>query len=196
MEITETLYAKDASAWRKWLEKNHEKKKVIWLIYYKKNSGKPRIPYVDAVREALCFGWIDSTVKTIDEESYAQRFSPRRKGSPISALNMEHIRRLFKEGKMTPAGLIHVGGDAHKSDKHAKKVLKNEKLVMPEWIEKRLKENPIVWKNYQKFPASYKKIRIDWISLTSAGRQDVREQRLNYFIKMTEKNKKYGMLEK
>jgi uncharacterized protein YdeI (YjbR/CyaY-like superfamily) len=196
MNIGETLYVKEASAWRKWLEKNHEKKKEIWLIYYKKNSKKERIPYVDAVKEALCFGWIDSTVKGIDEEKYAQRFSPRRKGSPISALNMEHIRRLMKEGKMTPAGLVHVGGDAHKSEKHARQALKQGKLVIPAWIEKRLKENPTVWKNFQKFPVAYKKIRIDWISLTSSGRQEVKEQRLRYFIKMTEKNKKYGMLEK
>lgn len=196
MNIGETLYAKDAVAWRKWLVKNYDKKKEIWLIYYKKSSGKERIPYVDAVKEALCFGWIDSTVKTIDEESYAQRFSPRRKGSPISALNMAHIRNLFNEGKMTPSGLIHVGGDAHLSTKHARKALKQGKLVIPKWIEKRLKENPAVWKNFQKFPPAYKKIRIDWISLTSTQRQDVREQRLRYFIKMTEKNKKYGMLEK
>lgn len=196
MNIGETLYVKDAAAWRKWLEKNHEKKKEIWLIYYKKASGKERIPYVEAVKEALCFGWIDSTVKGIDEESYAQRFSPRRKGSPISALNMEHIRGLFKEGKMTPAGLLHVGGGAHKSDTHAKKVLKSGKLVIPAWIEKRLKENPVVWKNFQKFPTSYKKIRIDWITLTNEKRKDIQEQRLRYFIKMTEKNKKYGMLEK
>ena len=197
MQIGETLYVKDAPAWRKWLEKNHEKKKEIWLIYYNKNSKKERIPYVDAVKEALCFGWIDSTAKGIDEEKYAQRFSPRKKGSPISALNMEHIRNLMKEGKMTPAGLVHLGGDAHKSAKDAEKALKaHEKLVIPPWIEKRLKENPVVWKNFQKFPASYKKIRIDWISLTSSGRQEVKEQRLRYFIKMTEKNKRYGILEK
>jgi uncharacterized protein YdeI (YjbR/CyaY-like superfamily) len=196
MNIGETLYITDAAAWRKWLVKNHEEKKEIWLIYYKKSSGKKRIPYVDAVKEALCFGWIDSIVKTIDEESYAQRFSPRRKGSPISALNMAHIRVLFNEGKMTPSGLIHVGGDAHLSTKHASKALKQGKLIIPKLIEKRLKENPKVGKNFQKFPAAYKKIRIDWISLTSTGRQDVREQRLRYFIKMTEKNKRYGMLEK
>ncbi len=197
MNIGETLYVTDAPAWRKWLEKNHQKKKEIWLIYYKKNSGKKRIPYVDAVKEALCFGWIDSTAKGIDEEKYAQRFSPRRKGSPISALNMEHIRRLMKEGKMKPEGLAHVGGDAHLSEKHANRALKDHgKLVIPAWIEKRLKENPTVWKNFQKFPAAYKKIRIDWISLTSSGRQEVKEQRLRYFIKMTEKNKRYGMLEK
>jgi len=196
MNLGETLYVKDANAWRKWLVKNHAKKKEIWLIYYKKNSGKPRIPYVDAVKEALCFGWIDSTAKGIDDEKYAQRFSPRRKGSPISALNMAHIRELFKEGKMTQAGLLHVGGDAHLSTKHASKALKQGKLVIPAWIEKRLKENPLVWKNFQQFSPAYKKIRIDWVSETGPGRKDVQEKRLRYFIKMTEKNKRYGMLEK
>ncbi len=197
MNIGEKLYVKEAKTWRKWLEKNHEKKKEVWLIYYKKNSGKPRIPYVDAVKEALCFGWIDSTAKGIDEKKYAQRFSPRRKGSPISPLNMEHIRALMKEKKMTPAGLIHLGGGAHLSAKHAHKALKQDgKLTLPKWIEKRLKENPLAWKNFQKFPKSYQVIRIRWIADIPSNRKNEREKRLAYFIRMTEKNKRYGMLER
>ena len=77
MEMPETIYFADRKNWRKWLEKNFDRKKEIWLLYPKKTSGKPRIPYNDAVEEALCFGWIDSTFKKIDEENNAQRFTPR-----------------------------------------------------------------------------------------------------------------------
>ena len=105
MEIGETLYVTDRVQWRKWLQKNHKHAKDIWLIFYKKESGKPFIPYDDAVEEALCFGWIDSIIKKSDEESRAQRFSPRKPNSQLSELNKERIRRMIKAGKMTPAGL-------------------------------------------------------------------------------------------
>ena len=78
MEIKQTLYITDKKAWRSWLKKHYKTEKEIWLVYYKKNTGKPRIPYNDAVEEALCFGWIDSIVKTLDTERVAQRFSPRK----------------------------------------------------------------------------------------------------------------------
>ena len=81
LEERELLYASTRKQWREWLRKNHSAKKEIWLVYYKKHSNKIRIPYNDAVEEALCFGWIDSTVRTIDENKYAQRFSPRKAGS-------------------------------------------------------------------------------------------------------------------
>ena len=78
MDIGKTLYVTDRKQWRSWLAKNHTKAKEIWLIYYRKSSGKKRIPYNDAVEEALCYGWIDSIMKSIDEKSFAQRFSPRK----------------------------------------------------------------------------------------------------------------------
>src|SRR2546428_11386211 len=105
MEITNLLEVKNRKEWRSWLSKNHKSEKEIWLVYYKKKSGKSRIPYNAAVEEALCYGWIDSTVKSIDENSYAQRFSPRKKESNLSEMNKERIRRLIEKGKMTKAGL-------------------------------------------------------------------------------------------
>lgn len=196
MQITETLYVTTRNAWRKWLQKNHAKKKEVWLIYYKKNSGKKRIPYVDAVKEALCFGWIDSTAKGIDEEKYAQRFSPRKKGSPISPLNLEHIRELLNEGKMTPAGMVHLTGNENTSneDAHAQLKKKHAKLVIPKDVLRELKKDPEVWKNFQAFPENYQRIRIGWLDVRSPERMDVWKQRLNYLIKMTKKNKRFGTI--
>ncbi len=105
MDSAEMVYCATREEWRDWLEGNHDKCKGIWLIYYKKGSGKPRVPYDDAVEEALCFGWIDSTVRRIDEEKYAQRFTPRKPDSGWSELNMRRMEQLIKEGRMTEAGL-------------------------------------------------------------------------------------------
>ena len=105
MEIGETLYVTDRDDFRQWLEQNHKLKKEIWLIQYKKAAKKPSINYVEAVEEALCFGWIDNIEKSMDAERYATRFSPRRPRSNWTETNKERARRLIAEGKMTEAGL-------------------------------------------------------------------------------------------
>lgn len=108
MELGKTLYVKDRARWRAWLERHHDKDKEIWLITYKKHTGKASLPYNDAVEEALCFGWIDSIVKRVDDERTAQRFSPRRSKSNLSDTNRERIRRLIAKGKMTETGLAKI----------------------------------------------------------------------------------------
>jgi uncharacterized protein YdeI (YjbR/CyaY-like superfamily) len=105
MEIGETLYVTAREDFRKWLEKNHKSKKEIWLIQYKKTTKKPSINYMDAVEEAICFGWIDGLEKSMDSERYALRFSPRRPKSNWTETNKERAKRMIAEGKMTEAGL-------------------------------------------------------------------------------------------
>lgn len=100
-----TYYAKDRQAWRKWLEKNHRGSTGVWLVYYKKGSGKTRVEYADAVEEALCFGWIDSTLNPIDDEKYMQLFTPRKPKSGWSKLNKDRVEKLTAQGLMMPAGL-------------------------------------------------------------------------------------------
>lgn len=185
MEISKTLYVTDRKKWRAWLEKNHKKEKVIWLIYYKKASGKPRIPYHEAVEEALCFGWIDSTAKRIDEERFAQRFTPRRKGSKVSELNKARMREMIRQGKMTAAGL-----EAAKHEKNG--IHDTPKLILKPDVKKALQEDPVVWKNFQNFPHDYKVVRIGFIEM-ARGRKEVFETRLNFFKKRTAKNIKYGI---
>src|SRR5215216_6387820 len=105
MEIGETLYVTDREDFRRWLAENQKTRKEIWLIQYKKATKKPSINYVEAVEEALCFGWIDGLEKGIDAERYALRFSPRRPKSNWTETNKDRARRLIAEGKMTNAGL-------------------------------------------------------------------------------------------
>jgi uncharacterized protein YdeI (YjbR/CyaY-like superfamily) len=183
MEITKTLYVKDREEWRKWLEEHHDNEDEVWLVYYKKGSGKGRIPYNDAVEEALCFGWIDSTNKDMgDGERLAQRFTPRKAKSGWSPMNKERARRLIADGKMTQAGLDALG-DALEGE-----------FTFAEDILVRLKEDEQTWENYRGFPESYKRIRVGWVE-GARDRPEEFEKRLRYFLKMTAKGKRFGMVQ-
>ncbi|TMD58495.1 MAG: hypothetical protein E6I87_11945 [Chloroflexi bacterium] len=181
MEIGKTYYARDRAAWRRWLERNHDRASEIWLINPKKASGKPRVPYNDAVEEALCFGWIDSTNKTIDAQHVAQRFTPRRKGSPLSPMNRERVRRLIAAGRMTAAGRRAIRGQLA------------TRPTIPADIRVALKADPAAWRNFARFPASYKRIRIGWVD-GARRRPDEFKKRLAYLVKMTAQNRQYGMV--
>src|SRR5213595_1639331 len=173
MEIGTTLYVKDRRQWRAWLARHHKTAPEIWLIYYKKHSGRPRISYSDAVEEALCYGWIDSITKPVDEDRWAQRFSPRRPSSRLSEMNRERVRRLIKARRMTKAGLARIAHVFdHRSDRTARVAWK-----LPKDIERRLKQDPVVWRNFQRFPKSYQHIRVGWI-VGARRRREIFEQRL------------------
>ncbi len=111
MEVGETLLVTSRHEWREWLAQNHRIYKEIWLIYYKKTSGKTGISYEESVEEALCFGWIDGAIKGIDQETYAGRFTPRRPKSPWSDSNRNRVVRLLRDGRMTEAGLAVLPAD-------------------------------------------------------------------------------------
>jgi uncharacterized protein YdeI (YjbR/CyaY-like superfamily) len=175
-----TLYVTDRKDWREWLEKYHGTEKEVWLVYYRKHTGKPRISYEDAVQEALAFGWIDSIQRGIDSERFGQRFSPRKNTSNWSEPNKERARRLIRDGRMTPSGLAKIG-DA----------LKEELVAPKEDILTELKKDKEVWKNYNGFPETYKRVRIGWIEGARKRPAEFRK-RLDYFIKMTGKNKMFG----
>ena len=193
MKIGKTFYAENRKQWRSWLAKNHRSEPEIWLIYYKKNSGKPRIPYNDAVEEALCYGWIDSTLKPKDEISYLQRFSPRRKNSKLSEMNKERVRRLIKAKKMTRIGLEIIQHHMEKEMNSSKQAVRVKKFIIPQDILDVLEADPLVWKNINKFSESYKRIRTGWID-AARHHPAVFSQRLQYFLKMTAKNKKFGIV--
>jgi uncharacterized protein YdeI (YjbR/CyaY-like superfamily) len=182
MEIGKTLKVVERGQWRAWLQEHHASEREIWLVYYNKASGKPRIPYNDAVEEALCFGWIDSIVKKVDAERAAQRFSPRRPKSSLSETNRERIRRLIEQGLMTEAGLEAVA------------TLMYEPFEIEPDVLTALKADARTWQNFEAFPESYKRIRIGWIQAARA-RADIFEQRLSYFLKMTAQNKRFGMVQ-
>jgi len=116
VEITQTLYMPDRDEWRRWLADHHRTEREAWLLFYKKHTGKTGISYEDAVEEGLCFGWIDSLAQRIDDEKYAQKFSPRKPKSNWSESNKQRVRRLLREGKMTEAGLATLPPELKKDD--------------------------------------------------------------------------------
>ena len=111
MEVGETLLVTSREEWREWLDQHHRDYKEIWLVNYKKTSGKMGISYEESVEEALCFGWIDGAFKGIDLETYAGRFTPRRAKSHWSDSNRERVARLVRDGRMTEAGLAVLPAD-------------------------------------------------------------------------------------
>jgi uncharacterized protein YdeI (YjbR/CyaY-like superfamily) len=185
MNIGKTLYVSDRASWRAWLEANFASEKEIWLVFPAKDSGRPRIEYNDAVEEALAFGWIDSTVKHLDEHSSAQRFSPRRPNSSFSQANIERLKRLVKEGRLHPS-----------LQKTVDKVL-GEKFEFPPDIIAAIRKNPQAWENYLSFSPSYQRIRVAYID-GARKRPEEFIKRLNNFIKTAEQNKiiGYGGIEK
>ncbi|MHB8845072.1 MAG: YdeI/OmpD-associated family protein [Nitrospirota bacterium] len=179
MEITRTLYVADRKKWRAWLRKHYRTEKDIWLVFYRKETGKPRIAYNDAVEEALCFGWIDSTVKKLDDERFAQRFSPRNPATKYSQTNKERLRRLIADSKVMKDVLARMGD------------LAEEAFVIPPDILKALKTNKEAWKNFRKFPPEYQRIRISYID-HARSRPGEFKKRLRNFISKTEMNKQFG----
>jgi uncharacterized protein YdeI (YjbR/CyaY-like superfamily) len=106
MDIGETLYVVSRDAWRGWLTDHHARKQEVWLIFCKKASGKPSISYDEAVEEAICYGWIDGQIKSMDRERFARRFTPRREESEWSNSNRERALKMLREGRMTKAGKV------------------------------------------------------------------------------------------
>ncbi len=179
MTTIQTLYVADRKDWRAWLKKNYKIQKEIWLVYYKKDSGQARIAYNDAVEEALCFGWIDSSVRSLDEERFTQKFSRRNPKSGYSQANKERVRKLITDGKIMKDVLATLGD------------VSAEKFEIPKDILRAIKANKEAWKNFQNFSEAYKRIRIAFID-GARKRPEEFGKRLNYFIKMTGKNKQFG----
>jgi uncharacterized protein YdeI (YjbR/CyaY-like superfamily) len=184
------LYVTERKGWRKWLEKNHSTCEEVWLRYYKKPSGKPRIPYSDAVEEALCFGWIDGKIKRINEDYYIQRFTPRRPGSKWSKYNIDRIDKLKKAGLMTPAGI-----KAYEETLEKPALIYDDRRdgipVEPDDLIAALKKNKTALKNFKEFTDSSRRMYIGW--LNSAKKPETRIRRIEKIVRLSEQNIKPGM---
>jgi len=184
------IFTNNRDEWRLWLEKNHAQEREIWLVYYKKHIRKQGIAYVDSVKEAICFGWIDGLKKKIDDETYAYRFTPRKKHSKWSPLNIKYAEMMIKEGKMTKAGLQAFDQKENYEQEIMKAKVSKEIPLSPE-IEKALKENKRAWENFNKLAPGYKKQYAGW--LVTAKKVETRKRRIKEAIRLLEKNQKLGM---
>jgi len=190
METSDKLYVTSRDDWRAWLRRNHDKEKQVWVIYYKKHTGKPSIPYDDSVEEALCFGWVDSIIRRIDDEKFARKFTPRKAKSRWSEANKKRARKMMKEGKMTDAGLGKIR-EAEKSGEWSRTSPVRRELVIPPYVKAALARSKKALGNFNNLAKSYKRQYVGWI--TSAKREETRKRRLAEVIRLLEKNEKLGM---
>jgi uncharacterized protein YdeI (YjbR/CyaY-like superfamily) len=179
-----TFYARDRREWRAWLEQHHATARGVRLIYYKKESGKPCVIYIDAVEEALCFGWIDSKANTRDHESIVQLFTPRKAKSVWSKVNKQRIEKLMAQGLITPAGLARIEAARQNGSWDALNAI--DALTIPPDLEAALAANHTAQANFDAFPPSSKKIILFWIA--SAKRPETRAKRVEETVTLAAQN--------
>lgn len=177
-------------AWRQWLKKHHADTAEVWLVFYKRHTGKPTLSYNDAVEEALCFGWIDGIRRSVDGERYMHRFSPRKPGSQWSESNKERVSRLLEAGLMTRAGrrAIDSAKQSGQWDAPARPAID---LSMPAELERALAKNSKAAAFFNSLAPSYQRQYIAWIA--TAKRAETRRRRLNEALKLLMQGKKLGM---
>jgi uncharacterized protein YdeI (YjbR/CyaY-like superfamily) len=185
------LYVTTRDEWRAWLASHHASETEVWLIYFKEHTAKPRISYDHAVEEALCFGWIDSIVKRIDDERYAQKFTPRRDRTKWSASNKQRMRTLIRAGRMTKAGLAKFDRSLLDEEPQTAKEPKKETPAIPRFVKKALTASPKAWEFFQTLAPSYRRLYVKWI--LSAKKDETRKRRLQEALSLLRQNKKLGL---
>jgi uncharacterized protein YdeI (YjbR/CyaY-like superfamily) len=184
------LYLDNSEDWREWLSRSHDRETEIWLVFYKKGSGKPTIEYEHAVEEALCFGWIDSIIRNIDEVSYAHKFTPRKDNSIWSASNKRRVKKLLGEGKMTDIGLAKIEA-AKNSGWWDKSDRPDVSLDIPPEFEHALSKNSKAREYFDKLAPGYRKQYILWIAV--AKRNETKQRRVEESMALLERGEKLGL---
>ncbi|UCG55944.1 MAG: YdeI/OmpD-associated family protein [Phycisphaerales bacterium] len=184
------VYVKTRDEWRDWLNQHQYKSAGIWLVFYKKHTGKPSLEYDAAVEEALCFGWIDSIIKKIDDERYVRKFTPRNPNSRWSELNKKRIKKLMRQGLMTQSGIAIVT-QAKESGLWEKPDRPTISLVMPKELASALAKNKKAKKSFDQLAPTYQKHFIGWISV--AKRQETKNRRVRESIALLAQGKKLGL---
>ncbi len=172
------IHPKSRAEWREWLEAHHRTAPDVWVRYEKQHTGRRALTWPEAVQEAICFGWIDTTVKRENDQSYIQRFTPRKKGSKWSAINQRYAKQLIADGQMTEAGLAVIDWTPPKK--------RIEKL--PKELERELRKDKLAWKNFEAMAPGYRLQYIRWIG--EAKQEETRLRRLAQAIALLRENRK------
>jgi uncharacterized protein YdeI (YjbR/CyaY-like superfamily) len=180
-----TLEVRNCEQWREWLTKHLESESEVWLVFHKRQTGLPSIAYDDALDEALCFGWIDSLIKRLDDDRYARKFTPRKPDSKWSTANRKRYARLEAIGRLTPAGLKRAPTDP---DYDAPRRLPSK---VPHYIRHALESRPAASTYFESLAPSYRRMYIAWID--SAKRQETKTRRLHEAIGLLAAGRKLGL---
>lgn len=181
-----SLQCETREEWRTWLTENHTRDDGIWLITFKKSSGMPSMGYDASVEEALCFGWIDSRTKGLDDERSMLWFAPRRKGSNWSKSNKDRVAKLTKAGLMMPPGIAKV--EAAKQDGTWTALDAIERLEIPPDLAEAFSDHPGSAKNFDAFPRWVKRATLEWIS--TAKRPTTRKRRIYETARLAQNNER------
>ncbi len=180
-----TVEARTPEQWRRWLTDHHASESEVWLVFHKRHTGEASIAYADAVDEALCFGWVDSLIKRLDDARYARKFTPRKADSKWSTSNRQRYAQLKASGRLMPAGLnrapTHRSGDAPRPSL----------AKIPPYIQEVLRNHPTAWNYFESLAPSYRRMYIAWID--SAKQPETKTWRLQEAIRRLAAGKKLGM---
>lgn len=180
-----TFEAKTLAQWRKWLARHHDSETEIWLVFNKKHTGRASVAYKDALDEALCFGWVDSLIRRLDEDRYARKFTPRRPDSIWSGVNRKRYAELEAEGRLMPPGVKRAPTDKT-YDLPTKSFSK-----VPAYMRTELRKHPEARKHFEKLAPSHRRMYIGWVD--SAKREETKKRRLAEAIKLLSEGKKLGL---
>jgi uncharacterized protein YdeI (YjbR/CyaY-like superfamily) len=185
------IKAENREEWRAWLAANHNQETEVWLVYYKKKTGKACIDYDASVEEALCFGWIDSIIKKLDDTKYVRKFTPRKMDSQWSSTNKERVKRMINNGLMTEFGLkkIEAAKQAGIWDKPEQKPELTYKI--PDEFKKALKKNKKAQDTFSKLAPTYQKQYLGWIEV--AKRPETKDKRIKESVRLLAEGKKLGL---
>jgi uncharacterized protein YdeI (YjbR/CyaY-like superfamily) len=179
-----TFDARTRERWRSWLATHHASESEIWLIFHKLHTGKPSVAYKDALDEALCYGWIDSLIKRIDDDRYARKFTPRKPESNWSSINIKRYNELKAAKKLAAPGLA-------RSPEGRPVVDMARPDKVPAYIEKAIKQNARAWKFFERLAPSHRRMYLAWID--SAKRDVTKQTRLQQAVEMLSAGKKPGL---
>jgi uncharacterized protein YdeI (YjbR/CyaY-like superfamily) len=182
-----TFVAKSVAQWRKWLDTHHDSESEVWLIFAKRHTGVESIAYLDALDEALCFGWVDSLVKRLDESRYARKFTPRKADSRWSAINRKRYAALKAAGKLKLAGI-----DRAPTKRSSTKPPRFEMpATLPRYIQSALKKQPAAWRYFEGLAPSHRRRYVGWIE--SAKRDETKVRRLQEAIRLLAAGQPLGL---
>jgi uncharacterized protein YdeI (YjbR/CyaY-like superfamily) len=180
-----TLDLPSCEAWRKWLAKHHASEVEVWLVFHKQHTGRPTISYEDAVDEALCYGWIDSVIKRLDDARYARKFTPRKPDSRWSTINRRRYARLKAEGRLMPPGI------ARPPTSHSGDAPLPKSARLPHYMQQALEKNAAARQYFESLAPSYRRLYVMWID--SAKQEATKQKRLAKAIAMLAAGQKLGL---
>ena len=185
------LHVLKRKEWRAWLAIHHESEKEVWLVFFKRHTGRERLEYDDAVEEAICFGWIDSTIRRLDGERYAQKFTRRSRTSKWSDLNIARAKKMIAARLMTPAGRTRIAPGALRLKRTKSKAQAAGSDAIPPYIRDGLAADKKAWTFFESLAPSYRRLYVRWVD--NAKKEETRLRRLAEMLTTLRAGRKLGM---